>query len=85
MLKSQMLAVYHKNHLFSALNIPNYVRILPVKNKDIGIKYGNIPPEAKSKAIVVATVHAQSTNALQRIIKSNLYTKHAKLCQDTTC
>ena len=54
-------------------------------NKDTGIKYGSIPPEAKSKAIVAAKAHAQITNALQCVTRSILCTKHAKSCQDTTC
>ena len=54
-------------------------------NKDTGIKHGSIPPEAKSKAIVAATAHAQITNALQCVTRSILCTKHAKSCQDTTC
>ena len=66
-------------------NMPNHVRIPPVKNKDTGIKHGSIPPEAKSKAIVAATAHAQITNALQCVTRSILCTKHAKSCQDTTC
>ena len=54
-------------------------------NKDTGIKHGSIPPEAKSKAIVAATAHAQITNALQCVTRSILCTTHAKSCQDTTC
>ena len=79
----QNMSVYHlaeTNMLKHATtNMPNHVRIPPVKNKDTGIKHGSIPPEAKSKAIVAAPAHAQITNALQRVTRSILCTKHATL------
>ena len=80
-----MLAIYHKKQSFSAPNIPNYVRILPVKNKNTGINHGTIPPEAKSKGIDATIAHAQITNASQRIVRNSLHTKLAKSCRDTTC
>ena len=85
----QNMSVYHLAETnmpkHATTNMPNHVRIPPVKTKDTGIKHGSIPPEAKSKAIVAATAHAQITNALQCVTRSILCTKHAKSCQDTTC
>ena len=85
----QNMSVYHVAETnmpkHATTNMPNHVRIPPVKNKHTGIKHGSIPPEAKSKAIVAATAHAQITNALQCVTRSILCTKHAKSCQDTTC
>ena len=79
----QNMSVYHLAETnmpkHATTNMPNHVRIPPVKNKDTGIKHGSIPPEAKSKAIVAAPAHAQITNALQCVTRSILCTKHATL------